>query len=340
MRRVVAYPALGLGLLILLYCMGLALPLELVALLLGGWALFLARVAPGVTVDGGGVAIGLTCLVLFAAVAHSFFGWLYRQVWGPEGPGWSARWTGMLVAGVVLMFAAGITAAGMAHQVGWLLTSKDRWITSGPWPVVYRVQSVNNLKQVGLAISNHESQHGALPAGATLDAEGRLLHGWQAQILPNMEQLTLFPQVNFAVPWDDPANSTAIRTRVNAYINPGVRDQPDPLAPAPSHYAGNAWVLGGEAARKTREIPDGTSHTILAGEAAGSFRPWAYPANWRDPAKGINRSPEGFGGPSPGGANFLFADGSVKFLKNSIDPKVFRGLNTPAGSENIRPDDY
>jgi prepilin-type N-terminal cleavage/methylation domain-containing protein/prepilin-type processing-associated H-X9-DG protein len=42
----------------------------------------------------------------------------------------------------------------------------------------------------------------------------------------------------------------------------------------------------------------------------------------------------------PGGVNFLFADGSVHFLKSSINPNPWRALATRAGNEAISADAY
>ena len=63
-------------------------------------------------------------------------------------------------------------------------------------------------------------------------------------------------------------------------------------------------------------------------------RPWGHPANWRDPAKGINRSPYGFGGaPGAGGANFVMADASVRFVSERIDESVLREMSGPPGAD-------
>jgi len=59
------------------------------------------------------------------------------------------------------------------------------------------------------------------------------------------------------------------------------------------------------------------------------------PINWRDPVEGINKSPDGFGAPWSGGANFMLMDGSVRFLSNGIDPKVLRAPSTPVGGEKV-----
>ena len=48
----------------------------------------------------------------------------------------------------------------------------------------------------------------------------------------------------------------------------------------------------------------------------------------------------GFHGLHPGGVNFAFADGSVKFLKESINLNTYRGLGTRAGGEVISSDAY
>ena len=45
-----------------------------------------------------------------------------------------------------------------------------------------------------------------------------------------------------------------------------------------------------------------------------------------------------FGGNHPGGANVLFADGSARFISESIDPKVFEALSTMAGGEAVPAD--
>ena len=48
----------------------------------------------------------------------------------------------------------------------------------------------------------------------------------------------------------------------------------------------------------------------------------------------------GYRSQHPGGANFLFGDGSVHFLKDSIDLATYRALGTRNGREVISSDAY
>lgn len=332
---------------ILLSCMGFFLPIDFFGNLLVGWFFYLWRTLPAVSVKWEGVATAVVCLAGFAVGLHLFLRWLVGESEKDEGldglprPKWKARWTAGIVGLVLLLFVSGLAATGLAHQAGWLLASPEPIVDAfSGREAARRAQSVNNLKQLGLGLHNYHSQHAVFPPGGTFDATGRGLYGWQVDILPYIEQRELYNTINLALPWDHPRNAVAFRTEVLVFQRPGVEPRADASGYALSHYAGNTRVLGGDRPLSQERITDGLSSTIQAGEAAGQFRPWGHPANWRDPALGINRTPAGFGSPSPDGANFLMADGSVRFFKDTIDPRILEALSTPSGGEPVSDDAY
>ena len=331
--------ALASGFLVGLSCL---MPFDLLFNLAAGWTLFLYRVVPQVTVSPSGLATAAVCLVLLAFGMQQFLAWLYPQVRKAEEtePRWQWRWTFALLGVVVLMFVAGISATGITHQTSWLVTSPDPIMSHGSVrEAANRMSSSNNLKQIALAAHNYADEHQKIfPPGGTCDARGTMLHGWQTALLPYIAQEALFREIRQDIPWNDSTNAPHFRTVIREYLQPAAKPQPKPDEFAPSHYAGNVRVLGGTSPWALEKITDGTSNTLLAGEAAGNYKPWGYPANWRDPALGINRSPDGFGGPFPNGANFSFADGSVRFLSDKIDPGVLKALSTPNGGEEIKAD--
>jgi len=49
---------------------------------------------------------------------------------------------------------------------------------------------------------------------------------------------------------------------------------------------------------------------------------------------------DGFWSRHPGGCNFSFCDGSVRFIKETVSPMIFRGLASRAGGEIIGADQY
>ena len=50
------------------------------------------------------------------------------------------------------------------------------------------------------------------------------------------------------------------------------------------------------------------------------------------PGQALNLGQYGFRSLHPGGRNFLFGDGSVRFIKNSIDMGNYATLNVPGGT--------
>jgi prepilin-type N-terminal cleavage/methylation domain-containing protein/prepilin-type processing-associated H-X9-DG protein len=142
----------------------------------------------------------------------------------------------------------------------------------------------------------------------------------------------------------------------NAWASP-----PDNGAIVRSNATGSP-VLIAQGTRMT-DMSDGTSSTILAGEmgfqlkdylfASGAYAgqvrggntSWAYGyasysfgstmvmLNTVAPPTSSTDRLSAFRSDHPNGAYFLFADGSVTFLNNSVDPFTYRALGTRAGGE-------
>jgi len=355
---------ISLAALVLLGCLGCIVPIDILSALLAGWAFYLARVLPQLQFNWSGVATAILCLVGFAFGLHGFLEWFCRH-WEnrpemkPAGPNadfdsmrplrWQRRWTAAIVVFVLLSFATGMAATGIAHQVGWLFTETHPFLSpsSGARWAAIRAQSTNNLKQIGLAAIEFGEREKSFPPGCTVYPSGEVLHGWMTLLLPFIEQQKLFDEIDLKLPWDHPHNLGAFKQDVSAFQNPGyLREQEqEQHGLSLTNYAGNVHMLGGARKLTAAEVTDGTANTIMAGEIAQRFPPWGKPGNWRDPAKGINRSPLGFGGPwrahnAGAGANFVFLDGSVRFIRDTVDPKVLEAFGTPRGGEDITSDTY
>ncbi len=153
-----------------------------------------------------------------------------------------------------------------------------------------RIQCTNDLKQLGLGISNYESTLGALPMSLSLSGVGNAVAydtGWsaQARILPYLEGNALFNAANLSVFKEDPPNSTVISLTVAAFLCPsevktqvsqhdyglsGVVNygfcQGDWFVWGGFRGPSNRQAFGPNRSRRLAEFTDGLSNTLLAAE--------------------------------------------------------------------------
>ncbi|HZW34478.1 MAG TPA: DUF1559 domain-containing protein [Isosphaeraceae bacterium] len=277
-----------------------------------------------------------------------------------------------------------------------------------------RIQCVNNLKQIGLAAHNYFESRNALP-GADMVYNVTELSAL-SQLLPYLEQSTVFNTINCDFSYMDPTNNTAMMTIINGFICPSALPDPAPSFGAQTNYMANmgsgiVWqaavginagmpqpngVFYDDSATTFAAITDGLSNTtffserVLADWNNGIISPVAdvffSPAAPTTPDQALqlcqavniydpsSQFPLFMGAPwlcgqhiflhvtppntrscgfflalravmppssyHPGGVNVLFGDGSVKFVKDSVNLATWRALGTRAGGEIVSSDSY
>jgi prepilin-type processing-associated H-X9-DG protein len=198
----------------------------------------------------------------------------------------------------------------------------------------WRAQSMNNLKQIGLAMHNYHDSTKHFPAAASYDTQGRPLLSWRVHVLPYLEQEALYKQFHLDEPWDSPHNRTLIERMPEVYRSPASKlkekDRTCYVVPV-----GLQTVFPGREGMQIKDIKDGASNTILAVEVDDSHAvPWTKPEDLpfdlQQPAKGL-------GGLYEGGFNALFGDGHVQFLALPRPAEQLRALFTPRGGERVNP---
>lgn len=197
-----------------------------------------------------------------------------------------------------------------------------------------RMQCSNNLKQIALALHNYHDVNGSFPPAYTVDANGKPLHSWRTLILPYIGQEGLYRQIDLDEPWDSPKNQAFNKIQL-----PNYHCASDPNAVDCSYVAivGPNSVFQGPTATQIPMITDGTSNTIMIVEVRGNHKSWMEPADLDATTMQykVNAGSTDPGSFHPGGMNASYADGSVRFLSQSMDPAVFRAMTTINGNEVV-----
>ena len=222
-----------------------------------------------------------------------------------------------------------------------------------------RIDSTNNLKQIGIAAHSHNDQVGWLPTNGTATIGSATVQNsgsWAYQLLPYLELQNLY-------------NNPAVLVAPKTFLCKGRGRQP---ALPTTDYAWNCFLHGSPAVnapsgvgvvstgtidyKTIQGIADGSSNTILAGHkgmqtstystAEASIMNGGSPVTGRiasiyarDNTSTANVT--GWGGPFTSGGLFLFADGRVSgipFASGAVagsapgiaPPNVFAALLHPA----------
>jgi prepilin-type processing-associated H-X9-DG protein len=224
-----------------------------------------------------------------------------------------------------------------------------------------RTQSMNNLKQIGLAMHNFHDTFNHFPPGTIpskkLKPEER--QSWLVPLLPYMDQAALYNEMKVnlreSAVWDDDDLQNANRLKISVFVNPSHKEGFEEGEPATTDYAGWAGVgkdaptekckankkgiFGYDRTTRMADITDGTSNTVMVSDVVAEGRgPWAQggPATIRalTTSPYVN-GPDGIGSPHKGGFHVLLADGSVRFMSEEVDEDILEALATRAGGEVV-----
>src|SRR5262245_10711674 len=150
-----------------------------------------------------------------------------------------------------------------------------------------RLKCQNNMKQLGLALHNYESQYHALPTGhrSLFNSQGKAFSGWTLDILPFLEQSGLYANGLAAYqkdpnPFHNPPH-TNLTTVVRIFLCPsdGRGDSPQTaqVSGFPVTFTSYLGVSGKDCSTRDgmlfqtsrvrmTDVRDGTSNTLMIGE--------------------------------------------------------------------------
>lgn len=214
---------------------------------------------------------------------------------------------------------------------------------------------LNNLRQVGLALHQFHDAHGRFPVGCTewrptATGPQRQL-AWSAFLLPYLDRSDLASRLDLTKPYDHADNLPASRCVVISYVCPAARRlEPTVAGLGATDYGGiigeritspNQPAKGAlvhDRAYRIGDLTDGASATILVGEDSRSTDgQWANGRNLFDQGFPINQGPafeNDLRSDHPaGGVHAAFGDGSARFLRQSLAPRIVAALCTRAGGE-------
>jgi hypothetical protein len=294
------------------------------------------------------------CLLVFAAIPAIVLGVVgLRAVRGSEG---RLQGGGMAVAGIILG-VLGLVCTGLTIPITIGLRNLGQQGMNKLQNAAARMESQNNLMQIGLAFHTYaDANGGKLPPAVVYDVNGKPLYSWRVLLLPYLEQDGLFRQFHLDEPWDSPHNKQLMAQMPPVYAPPGRKTTPEPYgtfyqvfdgpkSPFNSDKSRGLQLLtlpfagvgptqlrqAGPPTRFPIDFTDGTSNTFLVAEA-GEAVPWSKPADlaW-DPNGPLPK----LGGLFDGDFLVVMGDAAVRHIPKNTPAGTIRAAITMNGGETV-----
>ncbi|MGH7169411.1 MAG: DUF1559 domain-containing protein, partial [Gemmataceae bacterium] len=241
---------------------------------------------------------------------------------------------GLAMAGIITACVGTLLSCVVLALLGLLLPAVQKVREAAT-----RAQSINNLKQMMLAMHNYNVAYNTLPpagvgAPGLPPARRKPLLSWRVAILPFIDQQLLYNQFKLDEPWNGPNNIKLLARMPKIYMLPGDGKTPSDH----THY--QVFVGNGAAFDKTRghgiaDFTDGTSNTILIVEAEKAV-PWTKPEDVSfDPSKPIVPLMSRY---FHGVFHVAMADGSVRQVVPAISENTLKAAITRRGGDVLGAD--
>jgi prepilin-type processing-associated H-X9-DG protein len=270
------------------------------------------------------------CALFLAGVPAIIFGALALRDVG-RGRG-RVKGQGLAITGLVLGIVGTLASCGVV-PFAILLPAVQKVREAAA-----RTTSMNNLKQMGLAMHNYNATYGRLPPAGTRGPgaapANKPLLSWRVALLPFLGENQLYMRFNQNEPWDGPNNSKLLALMPKVYQMPGEPPNSEGLTKY-QVFVGplTAFEDRPNGVSIPRDFTDGTANTLLVVEAANGV-PWTKPDDLPfDP----NGPLPALGGQFRSGFNVLYADGSVKPIPRDTPEATLKALITRNGGEIVTP---
>ncbi len=196
---------------------------------------------------------------------------------------------------------------------------------------------INRLRQLGIAVQNYQSSQLQFPPAYTFSSDGRRLHGWRTFLLPELEMGSLHESIDRLQSWSAPIHDAPRGTVVELFRCPDSNLKSNDVTTSYIGISGETtiWRPDGDVVC-VQDLRDGSSNTIMLVESRPNRLPWMSPndVSLAQLSGTLHQMNELLDSPHDGGANVTLADGSTRYIPNSISRDTLMALLTiDAGDE-------